>query len=104
MGTAFLFEPAPDEAEVRRQGMHLERTWGAFEGDRVIGTLRSFPTPLTVPGPAELTAAALTNVTVTPTHRRHGLLTEMIRRDLTQSVERGEPLSILIASEYPIYG
>ena len=32
----------------------LERTWGAFDGERVVGTLRSFPTPFTTPGPAEV--------------------------------------------------
>jgi predicted acetyltransferase len=83
--------------------MDLDRTWGAFDGSTVVGTLRSFATPFTVPG-AEVTAAALTNVTVAPTHRRRGLLTRMITSDLRASADRGEPVGILIASEYPIYG
>ena len=82
----------------------LERTWGAIDSDQVVGTLRSFATPLTVPGPGFVTAAALTNVTVAPTHRRRGLLSQMILGDLTASAEREEALGILIASEYPIYG
>jgi predicted acetyltransferase len=104
LSTGFLRHPADGEAEQRRQGMYLDRTWAAFDGTRVAGTLRSFPTPFTVPGPAEVTAAGLTNVTVMPTHRRRGVLSQMITRDLTASAERGEPVSILIASEYPIYG
>jgi predicted acetyltransferase len=102
--TGFLAEPAKGEAEYRRRGMDLNRTWGAFDGDRVVGTLRSAATTLTLPGPAGLAAAGLTNVTVAPTHRRRGLLTEMITRDLRDSLERGEAAGILIASEYPIYG
>ncbi len=87
-----------------REAMDLDRTWAALDSGRVVGTLRSFETRLTVPGPAEVTAAALTNVTVSPTHRRRGLLTKMLAGDLTASMERGEPLGILIASEFPIYG
>lgn len=82
----------------------LGRTWAAFDGGAVVGTLRSFATELTVPGPAGVPAAALTNVTVAPTHRRRGLLSRMIAEDLRRSAERGEAVGILIASEYPIYG
>lgn len=104
MSTGFLSHAVDGEAEHRLGDMDLERTWGAFDGSKVVGTLRSFPTPLTVPGPAEVAVAALTNVTVAPTHRRQGLLTEMITSDLYATAARGEALGILIASEYPIYG
>jgi predicted acetyltransferase len=82
----------------------LDRTWAAYDDEKVVGTLRSFATELTVPGPAGVAAAALTNVTVAPTHRRRGLLTEMITSDLRASKEAGEAVGILIASEWPIYG
>ena len=103
MSTGFLARPHEGEADYRRAGMDLSRTWGAFDAATVVGTLRSFATPFTVPGPSEVTAAALTNVTVAPTHRRRGLLSRMITADLRASADRGEPLGILIASEYPIY-
>ena len=80
------------------------RSRGAFDGDTVVGTLRSFGTELTTPGSSSVTASALTAVTVAPTHRRRGLLTEMITGDLRDSAERGEVVSVLLASEYPIYG
>jgi predicted acetyltransferase len=104
MSTGFLSHPADGEGEFRLGDMDLDRTWAAFDGTTAVGTLRSFASPLTVPGPADVTAAALTNVTVAPTHRRRGLLTEMISADLRASAQRGEPVGILIASEYPIYG
>ena len=104
MSTGFLSHPADGEGEYRLGEMDLSRSWGAFDGADVVGTLRSFATPLTVPGPASVPCAALTNVTVAPTHRRRGLLREMITNDLRASAERGEPVGILIASEYPIYG
>jgi predicted acetyltransferase len=70
----------------------------------VVGTLRSFTTDPVAPGGTRVVTSALTNVTVSPTHRRQGLLTNMITRDLNESKERGEVLSALIAAEYPIYG
>jgi len=104
MGVGFLYGVAEGYAEYFLGDVDLGRTWGAFDGDAVVGTLRSFPTPFTVPGPSEVTASALTNVTVSPSHRRRGLLTQMIQAELRRSAGDGEPLSILIASEYPIYG
>src|SRR5579863_1389974 len=104
LGVGFLFTVADGFGEYLLGDVDLARTWGAFDGDRVVGTLRSFATPFTTPGPAEIDVAALTNVTVAPTHRRRGMLTQMITSDLRASAERGEPLGILIASEYPIYG
>ena len=47
------------------------------------------PPRFTVPGPGAVDAAALTNVTVAPDHRRQGLLTEMITADLRASADRG---------------
>jgi len=104
MGAGFFQELTDDYAAYFAGEVDLERTWAALDGKQVVGTLRSFQTELTVPGPVGLTVAALTNVTVSATHRRHGLLTQMITEDLTASAERGEALNILIASEYPIYG
>ena len=79
--------PAEGDHEFRRGHTELDRAWAAFDGTSVVGTLRSFPTPLTLPGGASVTSAALTAVTVTATHRRQGLLTRMITGDL-DSVRR----------------
>ena len=89
---------------VLRPEMDLSRTWAAFDGGSIVGTLRSFPTTVAVPGGSEVWACALTNVTVATTHRRRGLLSDMLTRDLAAATEREEPVGILIASEYPIYG
>jgi predicted acetyltransferase len=87
-----------------RERAAFGRTRGAFDGDRCVGTFRSFATGLTVPGGALLPVSAITNVTVSPTHRRRGLLTEMMRADLADAAERGEAAAILISAEYRIYG
>ncbi|MFC5032224.1 GNAT family N-acetyltransferase [Streptomyces sp. So13.3] len=106
LNNAFLMPPTvtPEEVTARRPGIDLERTQGVFDEGRCVATFRSMPRELTAPGGELLAASAVTNVSVTATHRRRGLLTRMMSRDLTDAKERGEAVAILIAAEYPIYG
>ncbi len=104
VATGFLMQPAEGDAEIRRAAVEIDRVWAAFDGDRVVGTLRSWASELTVPGGAFVSAAALTNVTVQATHRRQGLLTRMMEPDLRDAADRGEVVGMLIAAEWPIYG
>ncbi len=104
MARGFLSQPHDGWADFVRPEYDLDRVWSAFDGDRVVGTLRSFASELTVPGGAIVPSAALTNVTVASTHRRQGLLRRMLDPDLAAAKERGEPVGMLIAAEFPIYG
>ena len=58
---------------------------------------------LSVPGQEMLPAAGVTFVAVLPTHRRRGVLSSLMRRQLADVRDRGEPLAILWASESVIY-
>lgn len=57
-----------------------------------------------MPGGASVPVGAVTAVGVAQTHRRRGILSSMMAEGLKQSAEAGEPLSILIPAEWPIYG
>ncbi|GAB2732310.1 GNAT family N-acetyltransferase [Kitasatospora kifunensis] len=94
----------PQAPEFRRLRYFPGRTLGAYDGDRCIGTFRSMPYQLTLPGGHLLPVSAITSVTVTQTHRRRGLLSRMMGRELAAARERGEAVAILIAAEYNIYG
>ncbi len=74
----------------------------ATEGDAVVATASSIPFEMTVPG-GELPTGGLSTVAVRPTHRRQGILRQIMRRHLDDSRARGEPLSVLWASEPTIY-
>ncbi|MFG2473914.1 GNAT family N-acetyltransferase [Streptomyces fagopyri] len=106
LNTGFLRSPAVSEQETADRGsyMHLPRTLGAFDTDRCVATFRSFPQQLTAVGGALVPAEAITNVSVTATHRRRGLLTRMMGTALPAAKERGDVVATLIAAEYPIYG
>ncbi|GHF70660.1 GNAT family N-acetyltransferase [Streptomyces thermodiastaticus] len=104
--TGFLRTPEVREADVaaRRPHMDLSRTLGAFDAGRCVATFRSFAQELTAVGGTVVPADAISQVTVTATHRRRGLLTRMMSHDLTAAKERGDVVATLIAAEYPIYG
>jgi predicted acetyltransferase len=85
----------------------FDRTLAAFDRATPVGVTMAFSFQLSVPGAEMLPAAGVTFVSVLPTHRRRGVLNSLMRRQLADVRERGEPLAILWASEsviYPRYG
>lgn len=106
LNTGFLRPPAvaEEQLEARRNEFVPGRSLGAFDGDRCVATFRSFDQELTAVGGGLVRADAVSNVTVTATHRRRGLLTRMMAQDLAAAKERGDVVATLIAAEYRIYG
>ncbi|MEU3398865.1 GNAT family N-acetyltransferase [Streptomyces filamentosus] len=104
--TGFLHEPVVSDALVADRLAHvdLDRTLAAVDGGRVVATFRSFRQEVSAVGGGGLAADAITQVTVAPTHRRRGLLSRLMARDLAAARERGDAVATLIAAEYPIYG
>jgi predicted acetyltransferase len=80
-----------------------ERSLAWFDDGRIVATTMAFTRTLTVPG-ATVPCAGITAVSVVPTHRRRGLLTAMMRRQLDELREGPEPIAALWASEGTIYG
>lgn len=96
---------------------HLEpgRAWVAADGDRFVATCCTYTDTLTLPGaPGEpgddrppcplVPLAGVSAVGVLPTHRRRGLLTQMMAAMLGDARRRDEALAALIATEGTIYG
>ncbi|MFF3503556.1 GNAT family N-acetyltransferase [Streptomyces sp. NPDC003247] len=104
--TGFLREPVVGESELssRRSQFVPGRHLGAFDAGRCVATFKSFDQQVTAVGGGSVPANAVTGVTVTPTHRRRGLLNRMMGQDLAAAKERGAVVATLIAAEYPIYG
>ncbi|GGQ70927.1 GNAT family N-acetyltransferase [Kitasatospora griseola] len=73
------------------------------EQGRPVGTACAYSFELTLPGGSTVPVAGISCVGVLPTHRRQGILTEMKRRQLADLRERGEIMSVLLASEAVIY-
>jgi predicted acetyltransferase len=82
----------------------LDRALSLWDGEHVVATAGIYSRELTVPG-AVVPCAGVTWVTVSPSHRRQGVLSAIMRRQLTELHEQErEPVAALWAAEAPIYG
>ena len=95
--------PDDDFVDLIRATLPPERTLAAFEGDEIVGTFGGYDLDLTIPG-GHLGMEGTTVVTVFPTHRRMGLMKEMMTRHLESSVANGYAIAGLWASASNIYG
>ena len=93
------------EVDLERESasIPLDRFLCAYDDGRPVGTAAAYPFELTIPG-GFVPAAGVTWVGVLPSHRRRGVLTQFMRKQLEDVHARGEPLAILWASEAAIYG
>ncbi|MFF1559461.1 GNAT family N-acetyltransferase [Streptomyces sp. NPDC058279] len=95
---------SPEERELYKSLTELERSLGVWDGEDCVGSAGAFSFRLSVPGGPLVPAAGVTMVGVAPTHRRRGVLTSLMRRQLDDIRAGGEPLAVLTASEPEIYG
>src|SRR5580693_2640928 len=79
------------------------RTLAAFDGDTIVGGTGAFSFQMRVPG-AMAAVAGVSLVAVLPSHRRQGILSTLMRRQLADVSERGEAVAVLFGSESGIYG
>ena len=94
---------ASDELlRVARSDADVGRTFGAFDGRDIVGTTVTRTSAMTIPG-GRSKLGFVDDVAVLPTHRRRGILTQMMKAQLDQMRECDEPLSALSASESLIY-
>jgi predicted acetyltransferase len=100
----FLQDPQKDEIELAGKFTDYDRMLGFHDGDRWVSTAGAYAREVVLPGGALAPVAAVTAVTVSPTHRRRGLLTAMMRYQLDDIRARTEALAMLFASEASIYG
>jgi predicted acetyltransferase len=93
------------EEDVQRLATILpaERLHAAFDGDRIVGGAGAYLFNTTVPGGGQLPTSGVMGVGVLPSHRRRGVLTKLMQRQLADAHERGEPIATLFASEGAIY-
>jgi predicted acetyltransferase len=103
IGQYFGMEPTEERMERFSKNLPIERMHAALENGSIVGGAGAFPFELTVPG-AVVPTAGVTVVGTFPTHRRRGVLRAMMRAQLDDVHERGEPLALLWASEDTIYG
>ncbi len=100
---AFGSDAHPDDMAREQLVFERERSLAAFDGNELVASAGAFSLPMTVPG-GPTPVAGVTFVGVSPTHRRRGILTKIMQRQLEEFHDGREPLAALWASEAGIYG
>jgi predicted acetyltransferase len=75
----------------------------AVEDGMIVGGAGAYLFDTTVPGGARVPTAGVMAVGVLPTHRRRGILRGLMRKEIDDIHEWGQPLATLYASEGAIY-
>ena len=91
-----------DDPEVLRPHFDLDRSIAVFDQGNIVGGTHSHRLEMSIPG-ASAVVAGVANIAVQPTHTRRGLMTRMLRHQINDIHERGEPLAALFARESVIY-
>ena len=86
-----------------REALPASRALAAFDAEKPVGLTGAYAFDLTIPG-GELPCAGVTWVGVVPTHRRRGILRDLMRHQLEDVHASREPIAALWASESSIYG
>jgi predicted acetyltransferase len=95
--------PAEQARELELATFEPDRSLAAFDGDRIVGTAGAFTFQMAVPG--RITGVAgVSWVSVLPSHRRRGILSSLMHRQLADIRDRGEAVAALFSSEAAIYG
>ena len=98
----FNMRASDEYVETARSLAELDRTFAAFDGADIVGSATTRTSAITTPG-GKAKLGYVDDVSVLPTHRRRGIMTRVMREQLDQMRERGEPLAALSASESLIY-
>jgi predicted acetyltransferase len=101
---AFGIDLTPEKAGGVKTRFEWDRMLGAWDGSLLVGTCGAFSFQMTVPERRTVPVAAVTWVSVLPTHRRRGILRRFMTRQLAEIHARGEAVAALWASEGAIYG
>lgn len=95
-------EPAEATALWRRLA-EPERCVVVRDGAQLVAAAGIFTFRMSVPGGHLVPTAGVSMVGVRPTHRRRGILADLMRHQLESLQRQGEPLAVLTASEAPIH-
>lgn len=108
-----FYEPEPRGAALDQRLVYAHADGRTFTGvyeagadpatDRPVGTFAGFDKRLHAGRGRELDGYLISEVTVSPSHRRRGILRTMMESELARAVGRGAPVAALTASEATIY-
>jgi predicted acetyltransferase len=102
-GRTFGFNYTDEVLQTARRLIDLSRYRIVTDGAEIVGVAGSYAFDVALPGGAAVPMAGVTWVSVASTHRRRGVLTQLLEGCHADIDARGEPVATLYASESGIY-
>lgn len=104
VSTAFGEEVKDERVADENLTVELDRMIGVADGGDLVASAGAYSLDLTLPGGNAIPMAGVTWVGCLPSHRRRGILRQMMQHQLDDIAARGEVIAGLTASEAVIYG
>lgn len=97
------FQQSPERTARFAELVAFEGSFVAVDGPQLVGSVGAFELGISPPGAEDLPMAGTTAVGVLPSHRRRGILTQLMKAHLQWARDRDMALAGLWASEPGIY-
>lgn len=101
--TVFGTQPFQDYLERRKHTMEIERCLAAFVDEKIVGANGVLTFTLSVPG-GVVKAGGIIDVVVYPTHRRQGIMSKIMKKQLNEIFQKDEPIAFLYSADSGTYG
>ena len=101
--TVFGMQPFQDYLERRKHTMEIERCLAAFVDEKIVGANGVLTFTLSVPG-GVVKAGGIIDVVVYPTHRRQGIMSKIMKKQLNEILQKDEPIAFLYSADSGTYG
>jgi len=101
--TVFGMKPFQDYFERRKHTMEIDRCLAAFVDGKIVGANGVSTFTLSVPG-GIVKAGGIIDVVVYPTHRRQGLMSKLMKKQLNEILQKNEPIAFLHSADSGTYG
>jgi len=102
-GRTFGINYTDESRQSARRMIDLSRFRIVVDGSEIVGVAGSYAMDVALPGGAAAPMGGVTWVSVASTHRRQGIVSQLLDACHADIDERGEPLASLYASESAIY-
>ena len=101
--TVFGMQPFQDYLERRKHTMEIDRCLAAFVDGKIVGANGVLTFTLSVPG-GIVKAGGIIDVVVYPTHRRQGIMSKIMKKQLNEILQKDEPIAFLYSADSGTYG
>ena len=101
--TVFGMKPVKEYLKRRKHTMESDRCLAAYVDGKIVGANGVLSFTLSIPK-GTVKAGGIIDVVVYPTHRRQGIMSKLMKRQLNEILNKNEPIAFLYSADSGTYG